>query len=136
MTITITAVHPVDETYQVVTVEGGRPCYRREPCGGCPWRVDQAGVFPAKAFRHSANTARDMSDHQFACHESGSTKPATCAGFLLRGADHNLSVRLRRMRGEIRDDVHDGGHELHANYRAMAIANGVDPTDPAISACR
>jgi hypothetical protein len=136
MTAAITAVHPVDETYQVVTVEGGRPCYRREPCGGCPWRVDQAGVFPAKAFRHSANTAHDMSDHQFACHESGSTKPATCAGFLLRGADHNLSVRLRRMRGEIRDDVHDGGHDLHANYRAMAIANGVDPTDPAISACR
>jgi hypothetical protein len=136
MTATITAVHPVDETYQVVTVESGRPCYRREPCGGCPWRVDQAGVFPAKAFRHSANTAHDMSSHQFACHESGSTKPATCAGFLLRGADNNMSVRLKRIRGEIRDDVHDGGHELHADYRAMAIANGVDPTDPAISACR
>jgi hypothetical protein len=136
MTATITAVNPVDETYQVVTIEGGRQCYRREPCGGCPWRVDQTGIFPAKAFRHAANTAHDMSDRQFACHESGSTKPATCAGFLLRGADHNLSVRMKRMRGEIRDDVHDGGHELHADYRAMAIANGVDPTDQAISACR
>lgn len=136
MTATITAVHPVDETYQVLTVEGGRQGYRRKPCGGCPWRVDQVGVFPAKAFRHSANTAHDMSSHQFACHESGIRKTVTCAGFLLRGADNNMSVRLKRIRGEIRDDVHDGGHELHADYRAMAIANGVDPTDPAISACR
>jgi hypothetical protein len=46
MTATITAVHPVDETYQVLTVEGGRQGYRRKPCGGCPWRVDQVGVFP------------------------------------------------------------------------------------------
>ena len=30
----------------------------------------------------------------------------------------------------------DGGHELHENYRAMAIANGVAPDDPVLGACR
>jgi hypothetical protein len=29
------------------------------------------------------------------------------------------------MSGAIEDDVVDGGHALHENYRAMAIANGV-----------
>ena len=53
--------------HQVVTViseQGG--AYRREPCGGCPWRIDQTGVFPAEAFRHSARTAYDMATNCFA----------------------------------------------------------------------
>jgi len=94
------------------------------------------GEFPAEAFRHSASTAYDMSDHTFACHQSGKEKPATCAGFLLRGATHNLAVRLGYMRGRFQGDVTDGGHELHESYRAMAIANGVDPEDPVLAPCR
>ena len=123
------------EDHQVVTVTGGTGSYRREPCRNCPWRLDAVGEFPAEAFKHSAGTAYDMAQASFACHESGAEKPAICAGFLLRGADHNLLVRLKRMRGECHD-VHDGGHELHENYRAMAIANGVDADDPALSLCR
>lgn len=122
--------------HQVVTVVGGKGSYRREPCAQCPWRVDAVGVFPAEAFRHSASTAYDMSDRTFACHSSGAKKPALCAGFLLRGADHNLHIRLKRMTGEVKDDVVDGGHALHESYRAMAVANGVDPSDPILAPCR
>lgn len=132
----ITAIRPAGADHQVVTVEGGQGTYRRKPCKRCPWRVDAVGEFPAEAFRHSANTANDMSTHEFACHDTGLKKPATCAGFLLRGADHNLSVRLKRMQGRIKGDVVDGGHELHANYRAMAIANGVAPGDESLRLCR
>jgi hypothetical protein len=59
-----------------------------------------------------------------------------CAGFLLRGADHNLAVRLGYYNGRFKDDVSDDGLALHANYRAMAVANGVDPDDPALADCR
>lgn len=133
----ITRVRVADENHQVVTVEGGSGLYRREPCPGCPWRADQAGAFPAEAFRLSASTAYDMARSTFACHESGQVKPAMCAGFLLRGADHNLSVRLKTMHGAIDfDAIHDGGHELHNSYRAMAVANGVDADDPSLIMCR
>ena len=120
---------------QVVTVKGGRGKHRREPCPDCPWRTDATGKFPAEAFRHSAPTAYDMSDRIFSCHQSGSKKPATCAGFLLRGADHNLAVRLGKIQGKFAD-VSDGGHALHASYRAMAEANGVDPDDRVLDKCR
>lgn len=123
------------EDHQVITVIGSGGGYRRTPCPNCPWRVDAVGEFPAEAFKHSAHTAYVMSQEAFGCHVSGSEKPATCAGFLLRGADHNLGVRLKRMRGDCLD-VQDGGHELHENYRAMAIANGVAEDDPVLAACR
>ena len=128
------------QEHQVITVtssgETRKHGYRRKPCKSCPWRVDAVGEFPAEAFRHSAETAYDMSQNAFGCHESGKDKPATCAGFLLRGADHNLGVRMNRIMGQSFDDVTDGGHELHKNYRAMAVANGVAPTDPVLTACR
>lgn len=129
-------MRPADATSQVVTVEGGQGTYRREPCSKCPWRVDATGEFPAQAFRHSAGTAYDMAQHTFGCHESGTRKPSMCAGFLLRGAAHNLHVRLAYMRGDLKDDVRDGGHDLHENYRTMAIANGVPSDDVALAACR
>jgi len=132
----ITNVRRAGDEHQVVTVNGGKGSYRCEPCPQCPWRVDATGVFPAEAFKHSASTAYDMAQNVFGCHDSGANKPATCAGFLLRGADHNLSVRLKRMRGDIKDDVSDGGHLLYENYRAMAIANGVDPEDEVLKQCR
>jgi hypothetical protein len=132
----VTARRQAGPEHEVARVEGGAGLYRREPCGGCPWRLDQTGAFPAEAFRLSANTAYDMAGETFACHESGSAKPAICAGLLLRGALHNLSVRLKFAKSELRDDVCDGGHALHCNYRAMAIANGVTPDDPALARCR
>jgi len=45
-----------------------------------------------EVFRISANTAYDMALLTFACHSTGKRAPATCAGFLLRGADHNLKI--------------------------------------------
>ena len=132
----ITNIRPAGDGHQVVTVEGGAHGYCKKPCLDCPWRVDATGVFPAEAFRHSAGTAYDMATHTFACHQSGVEHPRACAGFLLRGAQHNLSVRIGLMRGRIKDDVSDGGHALHADYRTMAIANGVDPDDPILEPCR
>lgn len=124
------------DDHQVVTAEGGSGGYCRRPCADCPWRKDAVGVFPAEAFRHSAATAYDMADRTFACHQAGIENPKICAGFLLRGADHNLSVRLKRIKGGLREDVSDAGHQLHASYRDMAIANGVDPDDPILEPCR
>lgn len=134
----VVKITPAGHEHQVVTVVGGKGSYRRKPCFDCPWRKDaKIGEFPAESFRVSANTAADMSTHQFSCHNSGTEKPATCAGFLLRGADHNLSVRLGRMNGRIDlDAVSDGGVPLYESYRAMAEANGVSPDDPALAQCR
>jgi hypothetical protein len=137
MNVRVTQIRPADWNHQVVTVEGGKGLYRKEPCGGCPWRCDNVGEFPAEAFRHSAHTAYDMAQETFGCHESGSDKPAMCAGFLLRGADNNLSVRLKQMQKKLRmDELSDGGHELHDSYAAMAIANGVGADEEVLQACR
>lgn len=132
----VTQVRPAGDAHQVVTLVGARGTYRRQPCSDCPWRVDAVGEFPAEAFRHSAQTAYDMSQNTFACHQSGQKRPATCAGFLLRGGAHNLAVRLGLLSGRFKDDVTDGGVELHGSYREMAIANGVDPADPVLAPCR
>jgi hypothetical protein len=136
MTGMVRAIRPVDDDHRVVSVEGDGG-YRRQPCGGCPWRVDQTGEFPAEAFAVSAPTAYDMADRMFGCHESGADRPKTCAGFLLRGAIHNKAVRIAVAAGRLdMDTVTDGGHVLHADYRAMAVANGVVPDDPRIARCR
>lgn len=136
--VRVTNVRPAGPDHQVVTVEGQRSdLYRREPCPDCPWRCDAVGEFPAEAFKHSASTAYDMAPNTFACHSSGIEKPAVCAGFLLRNSENNLGVRMMQSRGELDlEQVHDGGHELFPNYRAMAIANGVDEDDPVLAACR
>lgn len=122
--------------HQVVTIEGRRSGYRRQPCSDCPWRKDAVGEFPPEAFVHSASTAYDMAESTFACHQSGAEKPAICAGFLLRGSEHNLAVRLGYLKGLIEHDVKDEGIALHDGYREMAIANGVDPDHPALKQCR
>lgn len=77
-----------------------------------------------------------MAPNSFGCHEAGAERQATCAGFLLRGGGHNLAVRSGFMTGRFKGDVADAGHELHENYRAMAIANGVPADDAALAACR
>jgi hypothetical protein len=135
--ITVINTRPAGPDHQVITVTGGNgESYRREPCKSCPWVIDNVGEFPAEAFRHSASTAYDMAETKFSCHESGASKPATCAGFLLRGGDHNLSVRLSRIKGIYKDDVTDGGKELYDDYRSMAIDNGVEEDDPILKPCR
>lgn len=133
----ITEIRSAGPFDQVVTVEGGGGAFRKTPCSGCPWVKDNDGSFPAEAFRHSAPTAYDMSIRIFGCHESGTTRPAACAGFLLQGADHNLAVRLALLRGRIDPSkLNDGGRELHPCYASMAIANGVISTDPVLRPCR
>ena len=134
--VVVVQARPAGPDHQVVTLEGGGGLYRRRPCSDCPWRKDATGEFPPEAFVHSAPTAYDMAQSTFACHQSGKKKPATCAGFLLRGAQHNMTVRLGLMTGKYKLDVTDGGVDLHDDYRAMAIANGVDPDDPALQPCR
>lgn len=136
-------VHPADENNQVLTIEtkgSGDHLYRRKPCGGCPWVVDNTGSFPPEAFLVSAHTCHDagfgVPQGFFGCHESGKEKPATCAGFILR-ADHSMSLRLAYITGKIDPRlVHDDGRELHENYYEMATANGVDPDHPEILKCR
>lgn len=142
----VTGVRPAGAGHRVVSVRGGGGGYRRRPCGpqeptearpGCPWRVAGTGYFPAEAFAHSAETAEDLSGYTFACHESGTEDPKICAGFLLRGAEHNMAVRMKLSRGQIDlDQVDDGGHELHPGYVSMAVANGVDPDDFSLQNCR
>lgn len=122
------------EDHAVLTVTGGDGGWCREPCAECPWRVDRTGSFPAKAFLLSARTAHDMSGYTFACHMAGSDRPKTCAGFLVNGAADNLRVRVRRAGGEALDAT-DGGHELHASYKAMAVANGCAPAAPELERC-
>lgn len=134
----VIAVQPVDEGHQVLTVlrEAPTHAHRKAPCPGCPWDKANDGSFPAKAFEHSARTAYDMSLNLFGCHESGKDKPATCAGFLLHGANHNLAVRVGYSTGILSNDVSDGGRELHKNYRSMAEANGVPADHESLKLCR
>lgn len=131
-------IRRADAMHQVVTLSGssGR-AHRSEPCPHCPWRIDQpTGRFPAQAFRHSAETAYDMSLHRFGCHMSGTKSPSTCAGFLLSGADHSLAVRLDYLRGRIEPGSITSPVELYPSYRDMAVANGVAPDDPSLERCR
>ena len=108
---------------------------RSRPCANCPWRLDVApGEFPAERYRALAASAEDMSRVIFTCHKSAEIDVA-CAGFLARGADHNLSIRLAYM-GRLERRDRSGGLALHADYRAMAIADGVAPDDPALRGCR
>lgn len=132
----ITRRQPAGPDHQVVTVKGASWGYRREPCEQCPWRIDQTGGFPAEAFVLSAHTAYDAAVETFACHMSGQDKPATCAGFLLQNAEHNLLVRLRLADGRIDPTLISTRVALHKDYVAMAIANGVPADHPALNDCR
>lgn len=118
--------------HDVVSIEGGEG-YCKTPCAECPWRLDSPiGAFPADAYRHSARTATDMATSSFACHMAGLENPKTCAGFLLRGATHNMRVRMKLWSGEIDMREVSSEVELYENYRAMAEANGVPPDDESL----
>lgn len=123
--------------HAVVSLEGGEFRYCRRPCPECPWRKENAGNFPAEAFRHSAPTAYDAAFSTFACHMAGAEKSAICAGFLLQNADNNLGVRMAAMRGDYDPRrVEPSGAELFESYRDMAEANGVPADDPTLKPCR
>ena len=134
----VSKVTPVDEQHQVVTVEGeGTWRYMKKPCRDCPWRKDAVGIFPAEAFRVSAHTSYDMAKHTFGCHNSGTEKSKTCAGFLLRGASHSLAVRLGQLNGRIvMEEIDSNGLALFPDYKAMAVANGVSPDDECLKLTR
>lgn len=109
----------------------------KRPCPNCPWRRDApVGHFPPEAFQRLAASAYDMDRMIFQCHDTTPENPVVCAGFLERGATHNLTVRLAYMNNEIEPMDRSGGVELFEDYREMAIANGVNPDDPLLEPCR
>lgn len=117
----------------VVEVRHGGGDFQRHPCPSCPWRKDaEVGAFPPEVYRHSARTTYDMAGSVFACHMATSARPKVCAGFLLRGASDNLLIRVSSTDYSA---VHSKV-ELYDDYRDMAMANGVDPDDPALAPCR
>lgn len=133
----VTKRTPAGDDHEVVSVTGGNGQFRRRPCGPCPWVKDNAGDFPAEAFRVSAHTANDQAIPMFGCHESDHDRPVTCAGFLLRGADHNLSVRMKYATGQwVMDEVCEDDRELFDDYVDMAVGNGVPEDDPSLADCR
>jgi hypothetical protein len=78
-----------------------------------------------------------MAIAMFACHKSSDGKDVVCAGFLARGADHNLAVRMAYSSGDLAFDVNRAGcYALHDSYRQMAIANGVAADDLDLRPCR
>jgi hypothetical protein len=111
--------------------------YQTSPCAECPWRKDiPPGQFSPLRFIALAHTAYDMAMAQFACHKSPPGLEFGCAGFVLRGATHSLGARLAASRGTLEPQRVSSPYPLYANYRAMAIANGVPPDDPALLGCR
>jgi len=109
----------------------------KKPCAECPWRCDvPIGIWPVERFISLANTAYDMNIGIFACHKSAEDHPTVCAGFLARGADHNLTIRRAYMTGKLERIERSGGHPLYSSYRAMAIANGVSQGELALARCR
>lgn len=108
-----------------------------KPCPNCPWRLDAPiGEFAVERYRALATCAEDLSRVIFQCHKTGDGDDVTCAGFLAAGATHNLAIRFAYMDGRLAPGDYSGGVELHPNYRSMAIAQGVDPEDPALAWCR
>lgn len=107
------------------------------PCGNCPWRRDVApGEFSAERYKVLAASAYDLSPVIFQCHKSTDEKPVACAGFLSRGANHNLSVRLAYSTGRLEPKDRSGGYDLYPNFRSLAVANGVAASDPCLRECR
>lgn len=135
----VVAQRPADDVWGVTTVVyDGPPVGQPRPCGGdepCPWRRDaRPGQFPAEAFQHSAATSQPGSKRRFGCHSSSLEQPRMCAGWLLRGAQHNAAVQRVLADGTVPRPELPAGVELYDSYAEMAVANGVAPDDPALTA--
>jgi hypothetical protein len=103
----------------------------------CPWRLDVApGEFTVERYIALAPCAYDQSLVIFQCHKSTDEKPVACAGFLSRGANHNLAVRMAYSTGRLTFKDRSGGLALHPHFRSLAAANGVEPNDGALRNCR
>ncbi|RNG38037.1 DUF6283 family protein [Streptomyces botrytidirepellens] len=132
---------PADDVWGVVSAERPDSSIASDakpaPCAGterCPWRRDAAtGTFPAEAFRLSARTSYPGSDRHFVCHSSTPGAPSICAGWMLRGAAGNAEAQELLRAGRLHMPVLPEGVELYDDYAQMAIANGVDPADPALA---
>lgn len=116
------------------------------PCAECPWRLDQpSGRFPADRYRALAATARHtdgicgVTAPLFACHKSTEGRDIACAGWLaVCGADQ-LNMRLAVVRGRLDGAALQPGQDwpdLHPDYIALAVANGVPADDPALEGTR
>lgn len=111
--------------------------YCKKPCPECPWRTDvPTGHFPPERFAVLAHTAYDISTVMFGCHQSPEGAEFACAGFMLKGAIHNLGVRFAIRDGRIDPRQISSPYPLFDSYREMAIANGVDPFDSSLELCR
>jgi hypothetical protein len=111
--------------------------YAPAPCAECPWRTDvPPGRFPPARFIALAKTAYDMALEQFACHKAPDSRAFGCAGFVLRGATHNLGARLSINAQRLDPRAVSSPFPLYCDYREMAVANGVEPDHPALAACR
>lgn len=97
-------------------------------CGA--WPVSSRALPATGPHRH------DRAIRVFACHKSPEGLEFACAGFLERSAEHNLTIRIAYANRELVRMDRSGGLELHENYRAMAIANGVKADDPVLVPCR
>jgi hypothetical protein len=107
-----------------------RPCAGAEPC---PWRRDAPPAqFPAQAYRDSAATSQPGATSRFGCHSSTQQRPLICAGWLLRGAQHHDQVQQALADATLTLPELPDGIELYDSYQEMAVANGVDPGDPAL----
>lgn len=104
----------------------------KRTCAECPWRRDvKPGRFPPERFRQLAGTAYDMAVRVFACHKSPEGKEFACAGAIKR-TGHSLTLRMAKIDP---DEIRADG-PLFEDFREMAVANGVDPGDPALAHCR
>lgn len=134
-TAQVVRTRPAGPDHQVVTIEGAEwvssPALQRLPLAeGCRGRIS-TGSFRALGQHRIRHGAKHLCVPPVWCSKAGHLRR-----ILLRGADHNLSVRLGYLKGVIDHDVKDGGLALHDGYREMAIANGVDPDHPALKQCR
>lgn len=111
--------------------------YQRKPCEACPWRRDVTpGQFSVERFTILAETAWDMAIVQFACHKSPEGEEFGCAGWVLQSSAHNYGARMAASRGVLNPAEISSPYPLYETYRAMAIANGVPPDEPALVPCR
>lgn len=111
--------------------------HQKRLCVECPWRRSApAGKFSADKYRELATTAEDMSQRVFTCHMTPEHKPNACAGWIQQQGGHNLTIRMALISGAIDLAEIEPVPDLHANYREIAIANGVDDDDPALDKIR
>lgn len=134
----VVRVRPAGREWGVVTVATTEdvPVAQPAPCAGtepCPWRSDAPpGQFPAQAYRDSAATSQPGATSYFGCHSSTREHPLICAGWLLRGAQHHDQAQRALTDAALTLPELPAGVELYDSYQDMAVANGVDPHDPAL----